>query len=157
LIPSVRNVYREQVSDRARSGHENEISRAGCKKARLRAEAAKFGGPLIINKISDKTFEQLRAEWKGKLRFAQENLRNLEFDISRYLDSPESAIDNRLDFEAMPRWQVEPGQTPISEKLPPLEPGFYLYQDVVLGVVDSALVLMAAGEAGETKSSDDSG
>jgi hypothetical protein len=40
---------------------------------------------------------------------------------------------------------------------PPIEPGFYLYQDVVLGVVDSALVLMAAGEAGETKSSGDSG
>jgi hypothetical protein len=77
--------------------------------------------------------------------------------LAQWLDELRSAIDSSLDFQAMPRWQVEPGQTPIPEKLPPLEPGFYLYQDVVLGVVDSALALMAAGEAGETKSSGDSG
>jgi len=68
-----------------------------------------------------------------------------------------SAVDSNLEFEAMPRWQVAPGQTPIPEKLPTLEPGFYLYQDMVLGVVDSALVLVAAGEAGETKPPGDSG
>ena len=82
--------------------------------------------------------------------------------LAQWLDELRSAIDSSLDFEAMPRWQVEPGQTGPNqefgpEKLPPLEPGFYLYQDVVLGVVDSALVLMAAGEAGETKPPGDSG
>jgi hypothetical protein len=82
--------------------------------------------------------------------------------LAQWLDELRSAIDSSLDFEAMPRGHVEPGQTGPKqgvgpEKLPPLEPGFYLYQDVALGVVDSALALMAAGEAGETKPPADSG
>ena len=66
--------------------------------------------------------------------------------LARFLDDLRLAIDSSLEFEAMPRWEVEPGEATTPEDLPPLEPGFYLYQDVVLGIVDSALVLIAASE-----------
>lgn len=71
--------------------------------------------------------------------------------LARWLDELRAAIDSSLDFQAMPRWEVEPGEAAPPEELPPLEPGFYLYQDVVLGIVDSTLVMLAAGQAAEDK------
>jgi hypothetical protein len=47
---------------------------------------------LILDKISEETYEQLRAEWKDKLRSSENKLANLERDISRYLDDLDMAL-----------------------------------------------------------------
>jgi hypothetical protein len=92
LMPSLRNVYRGQVSEQAHLGRESEIAKAKSKIARLQAEEAKLGRLLITDKISQDTYEQLRAEWKDKLRSASEKLANLERDFSRYLDDLDMAL-----------------------------------------------------------------
>ena len=92
LLPNLRYVYRGQVSEQAHLGRENEIAKAKNKITRLRAEEAKLGRLLITDKISEETYEQLRAEWKDKNRSAQEKLRNLERDFSRYLDDLDMAL-----------------------------------------------------------------
>jgi hypothetical protein len=92
LLPEVRQVCHRQVTEQAHSGYESEIAGAKNKIARLRSEEARLGRLLITDQLSEEAYEQLRAEWKDKLRSAHDNLRNLERDIARYLEDLDVAL-----------------------------------------------------------------
>ncbi|MDZ4721329.1 MAG: hypothetical protein SH847_22945 [Roseiflexaceae bacterium] len=61
--------------------------------------------------------------------------------IAGALQSLRSALDGAPLTELFPTLSALPA---TDEQLPPLEPGFYLYQDVVLGVVRSVLPYLQA-------------
>jgi hypothetical protein len=58
----------------------------GIKRKGINFAFPQAGRLVITENISEETYEQLRTEWKDKLRYAQENRRQLEHDISLYLD-----------------------------------------------------------------------
>jgi hypothetical protein len=91
-LPELRHAYRGQVSAQAYSGRQSELAKAKSQITKLRAEEAKLGRLLITDNISQETYEQLRGEWKEKLRSAEDKLVNLERDISQYLNDLDTAM-----------------------------------------------------------------
>ncbi len=47
---------------------------------------------LITDKIIEETYEQLQAEWKDKLRSAENKLAKIERDVSRYFDDSDMPL-----------------------------------------------------------------
>jgi hypothetical protein len=62
--------------------------------------------------------------------------------LARSLNAVQAALDGAVDPAAWPGLRATlAGALPAEGDLPPLEPGFYLYQDVVLGAIGSAAAL----------------
>jgi hypothetical protein len=60
--------------------------------AQLRQEEARLGRLYITGKISEAVYEQLWAEWREKVRHAENQLTNLERQTGHYLDDLDAAL-----------------------------------------------------------------
>lgn len=72
--------------------------------------------------------------------------------IAALLTTLKGYLDSSFSDELLQNLKVEvESSTDQKHNLPPLEPGFYLYQDVVLGVLNSAAPLVLASESPDIK------
>jgi len=55
----------------------------------LQQEEAKLGRMVVVGKLSDETYDQLREEWREKVRTIKIHIKELEFEASKYLDNLE--------------------------------------------------------------------
>ena len=60
--------------------------------SQLRAEEARLGRLLITGRMTEETYDQLRAEWLEKLHHAEANLADLERETAEYLDDLDVAL-----------------------------------------------------------------
>jgi hypothetical protein len=92
LAPKIKEVYRahvEQVTD-----DDRQEKMAGIKQRlqKLREEEAHLGRLVVTGKISEKTFDQLHAEWQEKILHMQSKLDDLERETGVYLNELDAAI-----------------------------------------------------------------
>lgn len=92
LVPAVHQVYREQISTVRREDQLTKVEKLRQRLNQLKDEELKLGRLLIMGKITQDSFDQLRGEWTTKVRQAQSDLEVLERDTARYLDDLDIAL-----------------------------------------------------------------
>jgi len=91
-LPAIWEIYRKQVARATHADRETEIASLSHRLAQLREEEARLGRLLITGKMSEETYDRLRAEWQEKLRLTETNLADLERDTAIYLDDLDTAL-----------------------------------------------------------------
>ncbi len=92
LLPEIREVYRSQVAkvtEKDLSAKATELRR---RMSQLREEEAKLARLYISGKMTEESYDQVRAEWLEKVRHAEIALSNLEQDTAHYLDDLDLAL-----------------------------------------------------------------
>jgi site-specific DNA recombinase len=92
LIPTIRDIYKaeiRQVSSGDRDSQRDSLTR---QLAQLKEEEARLGRLLITGKMSEATYDRLRAEWQDKLRNIEIALADLERDTTIHLDDLDVAL-----------------------------------------------------------------
>lgn len=91
-LPVIREIYRQQIAGLTQTDREAKLASLSRRLAQLREEEARLGRLLITEKMSEETYDRLRAEWREKLRLTETSLANLECDAARYLDDLDTAL-----------------------------------------------------------------
>lgn len=92
LIPAIREVYREQIEQTTAADRTARLAKLQHNIAQLRQEEARLGRLFMVGKITEDTYDQLRAEWQEKVRHAEANLKDLEREAALYLDDLDIAL-----------------------------------------------------------------
>ena len=108
LIPAIREAYRTYVKKATQDDREVKLSDLKRRITQLREEEARLGRLLITGKISEDTYDQLRLEWKEKLRNTEISLAEMERNTLVHLDdldmglillTESAALYNRLSLK----------------------------------------------------------
>jgi hypothetical protein len=92
LIPSIRQLYQEQVKQVTGNNRKSKIAELKRQLAQLRDEEARLGRLVIMNKITEDTYDRLRAEWKEKLRKSEISLAEMESESKAHFDGLDVAL-----------------------------------------------------------------
>ena len=92
LIPSIRQLYQEQVKQVTGDNRDSKIAELKRQLAQLRDEEARLARLVIMNKITEETYDRLRAEWKEKLRKSEISLAEMESESKAHFDDLDVAL-----------------------------------------------------------------
>jgi DNA invertase Pin-like site-specific DNA recombinase len=92
LVPLIREVYQEEIREAKQEDRDVKLEDLKNQIARLKKEEARLARLLIIGKITESTYDQLRVEWEEKLRHAKSNLKEMERETTLHLDDLEVAV-----------------------------------------------------------------
>jgi DNA invertase Pin-like site-specific DNA recombinase len=91
-IPEIKRIYQREILEVKEDDKEIKAEDLQDKIERLKDEEAKMARLLILGKITEKTYDQLRAEWNEKLQHAKINLEELEREARFHLDDLDVAL-----------------------------------------------------------------
>jgi len=91
-IPSIRKTYQRDVTSATEVNRDTKLTDLRRRISLLKEEEAKLARLLIVGKISEDTYDQLRKEWRDKSQLAENNLTELEKETTIRLDDLNIAI-----------------------------------------------------------------
>jgi DNA invertase Pin-like site-specific DNA recombinase len=92
LIPKIREIYTQQVTELAQVDKGVEISRLRAQLTQLKSEEAQLGRLLITGKLTDETYDLLRAEWSDKVKNFETILHDMERNTNTILNDLDIAV-----------------------------------------------------------------
>ena len=92
LLHSVSQVYQEDVAEVTEKGRDAKLSDLRRKISRLKEEEAKIARLLILSKVSEDTYNNLRVEWHEKLCLAKNTLAEMEKETTIHLSDLDLAL-----------------------------------------------------------------
>ncbi len=91
-VPNIRAMYEREVRKATSGGQENKVSELNRQISQLKEEEARLGRLFITSKIEENTYDQLRAEWREKLRFLELRLVDMQREAVFHLDNLDAAL-----------------------------------------------------------------
>ncbi len=91
-IPTIQEVYNREIKAVTSGNKEVSLEQMHAKFQALKAEETKLGRAFITGKLSEEAYEELRSEWQEKILNLKWKIKEMEFDVSRYLDDLDVAM-----------------------------------------------------------------
>ncbi len=92
LLPTIREIYRGEVKNVVGRNKEEKTAEIKKRLRQLLDEEARLGRLFITEKISEKTYDRLRTEWREKTGIAELNLAEIQRETSIHLDDLDLAL-----------------------------------------------------------------
>lgn len=92
LIPAIQEVYIHQVKQLTENNLDSKLFELKRRYASLKEEETRLGRLLITEKITEETYDKLRAEWQEKLRQVEINMADLQRATRLYKDDLDVAL-----------------------------------------------------------------
>jgi hypothetical protein len=93
LIPIIRQVYTNELNKVSGEDITKKLGDLKQKASNLKLEESHLARLLVTGKISEETYDGLRSEWQEKIRNIEFNIRDLEREVSIYIDDLEAALN----------------------------------------------------------------
>jgi DNA invertase Pin-like site-specific DNA recombinase len=92
LLPDIREIYSKEIKNFLHANQENMVEELQKRLSQVQEEEARLARLMITGRISEKTYDRLRAEWQTNIRKISIKIANAQRETKLHLDDLDTAL-----------------------------------------------------------------